>query len=164
MVAALLAAAVIAAAPPGFYESRVLEPAASFVAGKPAHIYCALTLPRWTSYVASSDVPEGANALTIPGRAESRIEWSICRDLRQALKRRKVDDYDFVSAALILVHESIHMRGVRDEGKTECEAIHELPRTLVRYFHVKPGRQLRGLMALAWDAHYRKPDVYTSVC
>jgi hypothetical protein len=62
------------------------------------------------------------------------------------------------------VHESIHQRGVADEAATECEAMHEMPRVAVKFFHVKAGKQLRSLMALAWESHKATPDAYQAIC
>ena len=165
MIATLLAAAALTL-PSGFYEAKALEPAASYVAGKPAHIYCALTAPSWNDYSQATGAADGANALTpTVGGAESMIRGDVCADLRAQLAHPgKASTFGFASALLILVHESIHQRGSADEGQTECAAIHEMPRVAVRFFHVKAGKQLRAVMALAWQSHRMKPAVYQSVC
>lgn len=89
-----------------------------------------------------------------------------CRILRLVVKGTPSKDPLILKAgfALTLVHESIHASGIRDEGITECDAIHQLPGILVRYFHVKPGVQLRAWMAKAWEVHRTDPPSYQAVC
>lgn len=163
-VAALVAVpAAGAAAPPGFYESLVLEPAASFVAGRPARVYCALTPAGWQDYAAARRVPD-AYALTVVGTDQTMLEPVTCRVLRTQLRSRRVDEYAVAAAVRTLVHEAIHQRGVADEGQTECAAMHEMPRVAVKFFHVKPGKQLRALMASAWYSHRATPATYQTLC
>lgn len=162
---AVLMTAVALAAPPGFAEATAFESAASFVAGKPAAIYCAPTDYAWRSYGATVGASANANAVTIPaGGDESALRNDICAFLRDGLARRPVAPVPFAASLLILVHESIHQRGVHDEGQTECAAIHEMPRVAVKFFHVKAGKQLRALMAAAWVSHRMKPPAYQAVC
>ncbi len=161
----LAVSAAQASAPSGFYEARVLEPAASFVAGKPATVWCALTRADYNVWrEAQGAGGRDSGAFTYFGQPESWMSTGLCQVLRQRLRGVRVDIYELAGAASALVHESIHMRGVRDEGETECQAMHELPRVAVKFFGFKPGKQLRALMAEAWAYHRTLPPAYQTVC
>ena len=125
---ALAASASAAGSPPGFYEAKALEPAASFVAGKPAHIYCADNHSVWADAADGNETPD-ALALTRAGSDRSEFEPLICSTLLAQLGRLPVAVYTFAESLRVLVHESIHQRGVVTEGRAECSAMHE-PRAL----------------------------------
>lgn len=166
LLAALVLAAPASAAtgpPSGFYEARVLEPAASFVAGKPAHVYCAVTDDDWREYAKANTTPD-VGGLTLVGSDQSELAPMICHSLRARLNRRPARADDFAASLLILVHESIHQRGVADEGQTECTAIHEMPRVAVKFFHVKVGKQLWTLMTDAWWFHRAAAPQFQIIC
>lgn len=165
MVAALLTAAVIAAAPPGFYESRVLEPAASYVAGKPATVYCAATVGDWRTYAEREASTLAANGLTYVGSSESALAASVCAPLRQELRHKHVKTAVLADAMLALTHEAVHQSGVRDESETDCHALALLPTVAHRFFGFAYHRgPLRALVAAAWKAHREKPAVFRSSC
>lgn len=160
---AFLAAAVLLLPPPNFYEAKALEPAASFVAGKPAVIYCSNTFGDWVRYSLDNGTP-GAVGLTPLGGSQSELESPVCDVLLKHLSRRAVTVYDLAASVRILVHEAIHQRGVTDEAQTECVAMHEMPRVAVKFFRIKAGRQLRALMAQAWVSHRKTPPQFQTVC
>lgn len=166
MVAAVLVSAAVLAAPPGFYEARVLEPAASYVAQKPVRVYCAPTDLDLREYASSAYgvPPDFELGFAVVGSGTIYLGQSVCWPLRDHLARRHVATSEFAAALLTLVHESIHARGSRDEGVTECDALHEMPRVAVRFFKVKPGRQLRALMAEAWASYDGMQPEYQTVC
>jgi hypothetical protein len=159
----LAAAAAAATAPQGFYEAKRLEPAASFVADKPSRIYCSQTFGDWQQYAKANGTPS-ANGLTEIGGGQSELPSTVCAPLIDKLTRQPVSVYDFAASLLILVHESLHQRGSTDEGQTECDALHLMPRVAVKFFRVKAGKQLRAVMAQAWVAHRDTPAAYRSVC
>lgn len=141
---------------PGFHSSPKLAPAASFVAKKPITVLCANTLADWQHYGRTSQEFGAA----IPGDNVIKLAPSVCKFLVA-----KIIDYDgFGASLLVLVHESIHARGESDEGITDCAAVHEMPRVAVKYFKVKPGKYLRGVMANAWNYRYREAPPYRTVC
>jgi hypothetical protein len=71
----------------------------------------------------------------------TRLETNVCHDLSGYSSTRKRADFTCVFgatpcsskveravyAALVLSHESQHLRGVRDEGTAQCYAIQKLP-------------------------------------
>jgi hypothetical protein len=165
VVCGLAAATPGAAAPPaGFVETVRLEPAASFVARRPVVVNCATTHEVWLAYAASFGFNGDSVGITIPGSSETALSDAMCRSLQVVNRTRAPRLYPLAAAVETLVHESIHMRGERDEGVTDCAAMHEMPRVAVRFFRVRPGRQLRALMANAWQIHAAKPAPYRTVC
>lgn len=160
---ALASSTSVAGPPPGFYEAKALEPAASFVAGKPAHVYCAYSHSIWADFANGNGTP-GAMALTRARTDHSEFEPLICSTLRAQVKRQLVTTYSLAASLRVLVHESIHQRGVVTEGKAECSAMHEMPEVAVRFFGVTAGKQLRALMAQAWKSHRAAPLYFQTVC
>lgn len=156
VVIALVFANVAAATPAGFYKSVVLAPAASFVAGKPITVYCANSAYDWQQYGATTH----EFGLAVPGSSEIKLAPDVCRYLRATI----VNPNGFGSSLLVLVHESIHARGEKDEGVTDCAAVHEMPRVAVKFFRVKAGKQLRDVMANAWNYRGRETAPYRTVC
>lgn len=164
MIAALIAAVFLM--PAGFHEAKALEPAASYVAGKHVVIGCAatdLTLREYAQSLYGGDLGyETGMALTPDGAA--LLGQSVCYPLMAQLSKRHNGGPLLAESLLTLVHEAVHLRGVTDEGQTECTAIHTMPRVAVKFFHVKAGKQLRALMSDAWAAHSGEPAAYTAVC
>jgi hypothetical protein len=155
------AAATHTGAASGFYEARVLEPAASYVARKPVKVWCATTAAAWQRLaVDRSDV----HGLTAPGTASTHLDTTVCGNLRARLLGGGLDNPSLAPSIEVLTHESIHMRGESNEGITDCAAVHEMPRVAVVYFSVKPGAQLRALMAAAWSWRRELAPAYRTVC
>lgn len=151
--------------PAGFYEAKVLEPAASYVAGKPAIVYCAATAGAWATFlVETGRAGQDANGSAVVGSSEAKLSYAACSYLRVAARFPLPPSLGFAASVLTLTHESIHLRGERDEGVTDCAAVHEMPRVAVKFFRVKAGRQLRTLMAQAWAARAEEAAPYRSVC
>ena len=166
VASAAVAAPTAAPAPAGFVEARALEPAASDVAGKPATVWCAVNESAWKAETRSRGLFGDPYGFAKPDGSEFSLNPKICTVLTRAVSGA-VGAVDYPSLApgiQTLTHESIHLHGVHDEGQTDCEAIHEMPRIAVRYFHVKPGTQLRALMKAAWAWHRAQPPTYRSVC
>jgi hypothetical protein len=161
----------VALAYPGFHEAKALEPAASFVAHKPTKVWCADTDRAWASFV-SAHYPSGAApGDDVAGAAEIGggqlwLVRVVCKSLPYGLEKappRKL--YVSVAPSIqVLTHEAIHVRGETDEGVTDCDAMHEMPRVAVKFFHVRPGKRLRALMAAAWAWHKGGPAAYKTVC
>lgn len=148
----LLTLAVLA----GFHASPRLAPAASFVAGKPVTVLCANTQYDWQTYGGQAD----QYGLAIPGDNVVNLAPGVCR----FLLAKTVNPNGLGSSLLVLTHEAIHARGESDEGVTDCAAVHEMPRVAVKFFRVKPGKQLRAVMANAWDYRRREPAPYRTTC
>ena len=123
MHALLLAAAI---ATPGFHEAKALEPAASFVAGKPVQVMCANSDASWHDFTTSH---YGANVIIdLQGSAEVRgsqlwLSPIACRYLNYgASAPLPTLNYPSLAPSInTLTHEAIHLRGESDEGVTECD-------------------------------------------
>lgn len=144
----------------GFYEARVLEPAAAFVAGKPVKVWCAKSQAVWDSY-AEGRVTHG---LTTGGSSLTHLDVVTCFNARARLLGGPIFNAGLAPAIELLTHEAIHMRGERDEGVTDCAAVHEMPGVAVRFFGLKSGKQLRDLMSAAWAWRARLAPEYRTVC
>lgn len=163
LAAALVAAPVAQAG--GFYEAKVLEPAASYVAKKPVKVWCATTAASWRVFL-NSVGGEGreANGWAIVGGIALRLSPDACPSLRGAVGGVPQFTPTLAATVEVLTHEAIHTRGVRDEGVTDCDAMHEMPGVAVRFFHITSGKQLRALMASAWAYHREAAPPYLTVC
>jgi hypothetical protein len=152
-----LAALVAAVAPVGFHSSPRVAPAASVVAQKPVTVWCADSAYTWNQFLdATYGNHNPARGSTAPGSSEEQLSPGVCTALAKAAasKLRVVPTATLGVSILTLVHESIHARGERDEGVTDCAASHEMPRVAVKFFHVRAGKDLRTLMRLV--ANYRE--------
>jgi hypothetical protein len=163
---ALLAA--VALAYPGFHEAKSLEPAASFVARKPAIVWCANSDASWHAYASSRFGAYDSHGAATPSGQEIWLDAIVCDNLTRL--QRLVgpipakDETSIAGSIEVLTHESIHLRGERDEGVTDCAAMHEMPRVAVTFFRVTAGKRLRALMAAAWPWHRLSPPQYQTVC
>jgi hypothetical protein len=88
IASAVLTAPAAAGAPVGLHESAALEPAASFVAGKPVKVFCATSLAAWNAFVAktaaipgSSTIQQGyqVNRFTLPGASTIQLSLTVCQ-------------------------------------------------------------------------------------
>lgn len=153
-----------AAVPAGFYEAVKLEPAATFVAGKPVTVSCAKTDAVWQAYVASfGGRADGVGSAPVGG-TDVHFAPAVCVNLLEWLRGRSRFVPGFAASLQVFTHEAIHSRGERDEGVTDCAAMHEMPRVGVRFMHVKAGMQLRAVMASAWKYHRTHGPSYLTVC
>jgi hypothetical protein len=64
---ALTAAPASAEAPPGFYASKPLAPAADMVAGKPVTVWCAKSLDEWRASIAGRGFTDPLGFVARPG-------------------------------------------------------------------------------------------------
>lgn len=168
-LAALLAALVLTpsagAAPPGFVRALELEPAASFVARKSVTVWCATSTATWAAGLRSIGLPASAHGTANLERREVWLEKVICDNLAIAARYGvATDGYRALApSVLVLVHESIHLRGVLDEGKADCVAARAIPNVAPRFFGRRP---LVVSLLVKEVARYRdasKP-VYRTVC
>lgn len=150
-----------------FVKSSVLAPAASFVAGKPVTVYCATSLAGWNRFVAAATDTTDVIGLAMPGTSTMRLSPLVCQVLGlfgNGGKTPPTAEEGLADAIETVTHEAIHLRGESDEGITDCDAMHEMPRVAVRFFHVASGIRLRTLMAAAWVYHRSKSAPYKTVC
>ena len=116
-----------------------LSAVASEVAGRPVSVDCPGFL-RGLVDISGNGGSVMFDASGKPGN-KTRLETSVCHDLSGYGATRKRADFACVFgttpcsgkveravyAALVLSHESQHLRGVRDEATAQCYAIQTLP-------------------------------------
>ncbi len=94
----------------------VLSREASLIAGHPARIGCDASR-EYVGFV------QDADGLAFVGGDQAYLTPEICNTLYQvAIKRRDQPFSQTARAIAVLAHESWHLRGVRDEGLTNCYA------------------------------------------
>ena len=111
---------------------------------KPVQVMCANSDASWHDFTTSQ---YGANVIIdLQGSAEVRgtqlwLSPIACRYLNYgASAPLPTLNYPSLAPSInTLTHEAIHLRGESDEGVTECDAMHEIPRVAVRFFHVSAG-------------------------
>lgn len=150
-------AAVALLVPGSFREATALEPAASYVAGKPVKVWCGVTR--------IGDVYEGGYTDSVGGNNIFLSPTLYCAPLEKLLSHRFVMSRDAGPAVLALVHEGIHARGVADESVTDCAALKATAQVGILFFGLRGRRRyLRDMMAEAWAQHRARPAAYTRLC
>ena len=158
------------APPVGFYEIPTLSARAAWVAQKPVQAFCATSDSVWQAYIASiGGLPSGVTSVfgytpTVGGDS-TYLAPATCATITLRLQKRRVSLPTLGAALDVVTHESLHMRGLTDEGVTECDAIHTLPSFLVARWGFRKGspaytRVLYG----ATNFHKRLPPQYQTVC
>jgi hypothetical protein len=90
---------------------------ASRVAGKPVRIGCD-TSGRYVGAVRHAD------GVAIPGGTFAYLTPELCYALERLASHGEVTSFSQTSRAIaVLAHEAWHLRGVRNEGRTECFAL-----------------------------------------
>ena len=88
----LAASSSATAARSGFYEATALEPAAAFVAGKPAVVYCAESNRTWNEFLTvTGDAGRVAAGSTVPGSNDEKLYPLACRTLLDHLAGRPLN-------------------------------------------------------------------------
>lgn len=147
LLALVLPATVSAAPPDGFRESWRLTPRAAVIAGVPdAKVYCARTAIDWSEFVASQGHSGRIEGLTDSAQKLTYLPPASCRTLENHLRGRKVGWFALGFAAQTLVHEAMHLRGIRDEFQAECQALREVPKWLRTRFGITRAQPLRLAM------------------
>lgn len=71
---------------------------------------------------------------------------------------------DLATSVFLLVHESMHLRGITDESAADCTALKLLPTVLRKNFGVKKAATMKTMMAAAWAAHRASSAEYKRLC
>jgi hypothetical protein len=92
---------------------------AARIAGHPVRVICD------ESYSFTGVGSDAAGVAFIP-RGLAYLEPSVCRSLYRIAFEHKVGAHDDAAFAVtVLAHEAVHLRGVRNEAETECQALQE---------------------------------------
>lgn len=122
----------------GAYQEPGLNAAASAVAGHAVIASCAATDAEWAQFETVPGFPFEVDGFTYASK-DNVIYLSprVCQTLtalEDPLKRNEVGPYWAALAIKSLVHESVHQRGVLDEGVTDCTAVTLVSEVAVRSF------------------------------
>lgn len=154
VAAAVLALMVgIAAAParadhlPGFRESVRLSPKASVIVGKPVRVYCTGDRELWADTAITEGHFAGTAGFAEFDRGEAYLAPWICSPLERWLRGKPVPLRDFAESLAVLIHESIHLRGVTDECAAQSGSGREAAKWARTLFAVKSPATLRQVVA-----------------
>lgn len=111
-----------------------LDAIASEVAGYPASVWCETDETAWAGMSATG--ASGFVRRTATGHEPvAYIGPSACTPLTEALRDSyAVSTVDLAHGLLTVLHESVHLRGVHDEGETDCTALALVKTYAVRSF------------------------------
>ena len=102
---------------------RRLTVVATELAGKPAQVNCETFLESWMPENIQFEgyVPNGSSRLF--------LRHGVCRRLTEVIASPDPTSRFHSTAAVILAHEAMHVRGLTNEAQTECAAIQRAART-----------------------------------
>lgn len=146
----------------GNIATPLMTQVATWAAMKPVSVWCESDPEAWTAFVAERRGPADASGYAdIPGgRAHIAPKW--CHILRSQTLRR--ERYLGV-AVMVLLHESWHLRGERDEAITECAARVLLYAALHNFYGVGWfSPQMRSLTETALAVSLSAPAHYQHGC
>lgn len=160
-VSLLVVIAVVAAIPGAqrMIEERRLARVASELAGRHVSVHCQDGAEAFVD--AGSEL--GWVRFSADGVPEPRtlIKRAQCLDLKSYLAHRADPSWDEMVAVHVLTHESMHMRGERNEAVAECEALQRDALTAAR-LGATPA-QAHALAVRYWQQVYpRMPEDYVS--
>jgi hypothetical protein len=124
MLAACVFAGTAGASTKGDWPDGQLDAAASSVAGHPITVWCESSWGNW--------IHAGDNAgmdfsfvfgFTYIGTPVIYINPTECLTLHALVNNEWVGSFEASIALLTLAHESVHQRGIADEGQAECTAL-----------------------------------------
>lgn len=163
-VAFALALIVVAGAkgqqpiPAGFRESPLLEVVASYVAGRPAQVFCATSAEAWRSAVAAQQftVPDVKDPYGFAWATEAVVflpDYGCSFIERPAPVTKRLAP--FAADLMTLVHESVHAGGQVDELITQCLARKRVAEVAIKFYGFKAHTdRIRELVRLAYALRY----------
>lgn len=164
---AVVQAAPAEVAPRGFVVQPVLSARAAFIAGKPVRVYCTSSDTAWQAFLASvNDTLADAGGVTLqPGDSATYLSPDICGALIGRTAKKPVILGVLGASLQVLAHEGFHMRGISDEGITDCDAYRMLPKFLVARWGFRHGSRAFGqVMAGVRADRAELPAQYRTVC
>jgi hypothetical protein len=137
VTAAILAATAgpAAASKSSNWPLAQLDAASSAVAGHPVQVWCEGSWGDWIHLGDSVGVDFGTVfGFTNLDDPVIYINPDKCETLHALVSNYDVGTYHASIAILTLAHESVHQRGISDEGVTDCTALPLVPDLAVNYF------------------------------
>ena len=137
VLATLLAAPASAAPAP---DNATLDAAASWVAGHPVTVSCELDWPTFLAEAQAHGLTGvgGFTSYLQDGSTVVYVAPDVCEQLLALDARKDVGTFFAADALLTLTHESVHQRGVADEGVTDCTALALIQSVATKFFGVPP--------------------------
>ena len=151
MTLAITATAFLLAATP----APKISPLLSDVAHKPATAMCG-ALPQANNADPSGWVP------TVGGNVAYLAPW-VCAALVRQQRHLKVDSAVLGEATFVMIHEGNHLRGTANEAQADCDALHQMPGLIRKWWKLNRS-QVHEAMMYAWDQHQRSGPVYQGLC
>jgi hypothetical protein len=134
-LAMLAFASTAVAASKGDWPDSRLDAAAASVAGHPVQVWCEGSWGDWIHAGDQQGVDFGVVfGFTVIGQPVIYIDPSECLTLHAMLANDFVGSFEVSIALLTLAHESVHQRGIADEGQAECTALPLVPGLAVNFF------------------------------
>lgn len=146
VLAAVFAPAASADHLPGFRESVRLSPRASMIVGQPVRVYCTGDRDLWADYVIGEGWIAGTEGFANFDRGEAYLAPWVCSPLERWVRGKTVPLRDLAVGIRVLIHESIHLRGIHDETTAECGSVREARRWARDLFGVKRAAALRQVV------------------
>lgn len=166
--AAFLPSAAHATAPAGFVDNATLDARAAWVAGKPVQVHCTTSYAVWRDFIGTLTYPpsDGVTMGYTPtdGGAETYLAPAVCANVFQWLAHEPVNLPILGTALLVVAHESLHMKGVQDEGATECRAFRLMPAFAARWGFRKGSGSYKLVLSGARTYHDALTGDFRSVC
>lgn len=132
---------------PGFRESVRLSTRASVIVGQPVRVYCTGSRALWESTsVNDGGGPEDRGIAFIERGEMYLAPWS-CQPLEGWLRGKPIPLWNLSDGLHTFIHESVHLRGTRDENEAECGAEREVGQWARTLFGVKKLVILRKVVS-----------------
>jgi hypothetical protein len=119
------------------YQDPRINAVASSVSGKPITASCAADSREWAQFQTTAGFKTEQDGFTFVGQAPIiYLAPRVCQTLMALLgaPRFDVGPYWAALAIKVLIHESVHQRGITDEGITDCTALPLVPTYAVSSF------------------------------
>lgn len=168
IVTAALALSSPALADDGFRTSTRLSPIASGVTGRPVTVWCARTPVIWRDAVQAlypTLLGSTRGLAGVPDADSMQLAPWVCQTLEGWLRGKNAPSPENLGREILtLVHESIHLRGVVDEGLADCAALPLVPGVARTSFKIRSAKVLRAVVQAAWADHNGKGAAYRGPC
>jgi hypothetical protein len=138
LVTLLVSLALVPAALGAESPHPSLDAIATSIAGKPVHVWCELNETEWDALAQRAGFGHGylISGVTFFDEPVVYVSPQLCATLHTGLDSGdEVGPFWLSFAILTLAHESIHQRGVRDEGEADCTALTMVRDLAVNWFH-----------------------------
>jgi hypothetical protein len=125
-------------------------------------VWCADSGYAWAQFVGHYGLSENGRA--VPGSNEMWLSSDACGYLLNRLNKKPAPLYSVSGSMLVLTHEAFHLRGLTDEGQTDCQAARFVPNVASRFFRFTTHKQRHDVAAQVAAVRSHETGVYRSVC